>query len=136
MAAGSVVAGFYVAESRETAWAEWYRQLGELAIRPEASLPRDLWRLEIDLEAVADLGDELRLARVGLSLPTPTRKEWTRFQAVGERLHKEGWAGLIAPSAARPRGRTLCLFRDTLKLEGVKPIPPPAIHRHPPALAT
>jgi RES domain-containing protein len=129
---GSEVAGFYLADSRDTAWAEWRRQIEELALRPEDQLPRDLWRFEVDVDAIADLRSEKQLARVGLSLPTPKRREWPAFQTVGERLHDEGWKGLRAPSAALASGEILCLFRGAQNIDGVKPLPPPAIHRHPP----
>jgi hypothetical protein len=35
---GTAIAGFYLADSRETAWAEWHRALAELGLRPEAML--------------------------------------------------------------------------------------------------
>jgi hypothetical protein len=130
---GAAIAGFYLADTRETAWAEWRRQLAELGLRPEMQLPRDLWRLQVNLKTIADLGGEAQLARIGLSLPRPTRREWPSFQDVGEQLHAEGWAGLRAPSAAREGGQILCLFREEAKVESVKPVPPPAIYRHPPA---
>lgn len=128
-----MVAGFYLADSPETAWAEWHRQLAELGLRPEQQLPRNLWKLRVDRDRIADLSDADRLAGVGLWLPSPTRREWPAFQAVGERLHAEGWSGVLAPSAARPSvGRVLCLFREEETIEGVKPIPPPMIYRHTP----
>jgi hypothetical protein len=37
----------------------------------------------------------------------------------------EGWAGLLAPSAARPAGRTLCRFRGEHGVHGATPISPP-----------
>jgi RES domain-containing protein len=129
---GSVIAGFYLADSAETAWAEWFRQLAELGLRPEQQLLRNLWRLEVDVERIADLSDADRLAAVGLSLPAESGREWPDFQAVGERLCASGWAGLLAPSAARHEGSILCLFREAERIEGVKPIPPPAIYRHAP----
>lgn len=129
---GSVIAGFYLADSPETAWAEWFRQLAELGLRAEQQLPRNLWRLEVDVEGIADLSDADRLAAVELSLPVPSRRQWPDFQAVGERLWASGWAGLLAPSAARPEGRILCLFREAETIEGVKAVPPPVIYRHPP----
>jgi hypothetical protein len=52
---GEVVEGFYLADSEETAWAEWYRALAELAIPPMRQLPRDLWRFEVEIQRVADL---------------------------------------------------------------------------------
>lgn len=133
---GSVVAGFYLADSRETAWAEWYRRLAELGLRPERQLPRDLWRMRVDVDHVADLSNERRLAAVGLSLPRPVGRDWPAFEAVGEQLYAEGRRGILAPSAARPEGRILCLFREEDTVEGVKPVPPPAIYRRPPTSPT
>jgi hypothetical protein len=130
---GSEVAGFYLADSRETAWTEWYRQIEELALRPADQLPRDLWRFEVEVDGIADLGSEAQLARVGLALPLPKRHGWPGFQAVGEHLHAEGWQGVLAPSAARSgAGKILCLFREDEKIDGVKPLPPPSIQRNPP----
>ena len=34
--------------------------------------------------------------------PTPNRRSWPAFQTVGEQLLRDGWRGLLAPSAARP----------------------------------
>jgi len=130
---GTAVAGFYLADSRETAWAEWYRQIDELALRPGDQLPRDLWRFEVAVDGIADLRSESQLARVGLAVPLPRRVGWPAFQKIGEQLHAEGWKGVQAVSAARPGGgEILCLFRESEKVSGVKPLPPPAIQRNPP----
>lgn len=113
----------YLADSEDTVWAEWYRVLAELAVPPHRALPRDLWRLRLDIE-VADLTTEAKLRRVGLQPPRPTRAEWAAFQEVGERLRAESWAGLVAPSAARPEGLVVCLFRSGAP-RGVRRLPPP-----------
>jgi RES domain len=117
----------------ETAWAEWYRQIDELALRPTDELPRDLWRFEVDVDQIADLRSESQLARVGLAVPMPQRHGWPAFQKVGEQLHAEGWKGLRAMSAARPgRGEILCLFRESEEVNDVRALPPSAIQRNPP----
>jgi len=121
---GRAVGAVYLADSEESVWAEWYRLLAELAVPPHRALSRDLWRLRVGLD-VADLTIEARLRRVGLDAPAPTRSEWPRFQAVGARLHTEGWAGLAAPSGARPEGLVVCLFRRGVVLRGVRRLPPP-----------
>jgi RES domain-containing protein len=108
---GEVVAALYLAGSPETVWAEWYRALAERALPPRMWLPCDLWRIEADLADVADLSDEGRLAELGLAVPVPGRAGWGRYQELGERLAGEGFAGLVAPSAARADGRVLCVFR-------------------------
>ncbi len=55
-------AGFCLADSPETAWAEWYRALAELGLRPEQQLPRNLWKLRVDIERVADCQQEPKSA--------------------------------------------------------------------------
>jgi RES domain-containing protein len=128
---GSVVDALYLADSEETAWAEWYRHLAERAIPPLAQMPRDLWTWEVDVE-VADLSTDEKLAAVGLKPPTPGRHGWRPYQLVGEQIAAEGWLGLLAPSAARPAGKTLCLFRDEHGVAGARPSPPPREVREPP----
>lgn len=99
-------------------------------------LPRDAWRYQVRTLAVADLTDTERLARVGLTLPTPGRKAWPPYQDIGEALWKEGWPGLLAPSAARPSGLVLCLFVEDPTVLPAQPVPPPRVVTEPPAPPT
>lgn len=129
---GEVVDALYLADSEETAWAEWYRHLAERAIPPLAQMPRELWRWQVDVE-VADLSTDEKLAAVGLDPPAPGSRGWRAYQLVGEQISADGWRGLLAPSAARPAGKTLCLFRDERGVRGgAKPSPPPRQIREPP----
>lgn len=105
-----MVDALYLARDEDTLWAEWYRHLAERGLPPNRQLPRDVWRFRVGPLEVADLSDPSRLARVGLPSLVPGRRAWRPFQAVGERLWREGWPGLIAPSAARREGRVLCLY--------------------------
>jgi RES domain-containing protein len=130
---GEVAEGFYLADSEETAWAEWYRALAELSLPPMRQLPRDLWRFELDVDEVADLSSVDRLTRVKLEPPRPDRREWPVYQAVGETLFAAGWAGVLYPAAAREGALALCLFRSSGQLAGVRPVPPPVRHDEPPA---
>ncbi|MBI5103844.1 MAG: RES domain-containing protein [Solirubrobacterales bacterium] len=128
---GSVVEGLYFGREEATVWAEWYRFLAEAGVPPMAGLPRDLWRWEVEL-TVADLSDASRLARVGLPVPKPGRFQWPMFQVVGEHLWRDGWDGLLAPSAARPDHLVLCVFREERVVLGTRPVPPPTLHEFPP----
>ena len=129
---GEVVAGLYLADSPDTVWAEWYRWLAEAGLPPMHALPRDLWRWEITLPRVADLSTAERLAELGLGLPEPGRRDWADFQRVGDRLYEDGWPALLAPSAARPEGLVLCVFREVARPPGVQPVPPPERFDEPP----
>ena len=129
---GRVVEGFYLADSEETAWAEWYRALAELAVPPMRQLPRDLWRFDVDLAHVADLSSPKRLEQVGLARPEPNRTQWPSFQTAGEKLFAEGWAAVLYPAAARPEAFALCLFRTAYQLPGVRPVSPPSRYEEPP----
>jgi RES domain-containing protein len=128
---GTIVDALYLADREETAWAEWYRHLAERAIPPLAQMPRELWSWEVDVE-VADLSTDENLAAVGLGQPTPGRHGWHPYQLVGEQISADGWSGLLAPSAARPAGQILCLFRDQHGVAGARPSPPPREVREPP----
>jgi RES domain-containing protein len=132
-----MVEGFYLAASEQTAWSEWYRGLAELAIPPMRQMPRDLWRFEVCIDGIADLSDADRLAAVGLPFPVPARSQWPLFQAAGETLAKEGWPGVLYPSASRmdhsEGSYALCLFRSTSRISGVAPVGSPTRHNEPPA---
>ncbi len=121
-----------MADEEDTLWAEWYRHLAERGIPPMYQLPRDVWPYRVQRLDVADLTSVERLARVGLTPPTPGRKSWPPYQDVGETLWREGWRGLLASSAARPDGVVLCLFVDPVTLPA-EPIPPSRVVTEPPA---
>ena len=99
-------------------------------------LPRDIWRHRVRTLDVADLSEADRLARVGLTLPTPGRKGWPSYQNVGEALSKDGWHGLLAPSAARAKGLVLCLFVEDPTVLPAQLVPPPKVVTEPPAPPT
>lgn len=133
---GAVVDALYLADDEATLWAEWYRHLAERGLPPTRSLPRDVWRFRVPPLEVADLSQGDRLARLGLPPPVPGRRSWSPYQRVGETLAKEGWAGLVAPSAARPAGRVLCLFVDDSLVTPAETVPPPRVVTEPPAPPT
>jgi RES domain-containing protein len=128
---GDVVDAIYLADSEDTAWAEWYRHLAERMIPPLAQIPRELWTWQVGVE-VADLSTGEKLAAVGLHPPTPSRSEWPTYQLVGEQIAADGWTGIHVPSAARPEGKVLCLFRDQDGIRGATPVPPPSHVPEPP----
>lgn len=115
---GHVGDALHLADSEAGVWAEWYRHLAEAGVPPTVAMPRELWRYRVSALRVADLSDAARLDRVGLPLPRPGRRGWGAFQDVGDQLHREGWSGLVAPSAARPASRVLAVFvQDSAPLE-------------------
>ena len=131
-----MVDALYLAGEEETLWAEWYRHLAERGIPPLQQLPRDVWRHRVRRLDVADLSDASRLARVGLAVPTPGRKAWPSYQTVGEALWREGWHGLLVPSAARPNGLVLCLFVEAPTDLPAQPVGPASVVAEPPVPPT
>ncbi len=129
---GEVVDALYLADQPDTAWAEWYRALAELQAEPLGQMPRELWRLQVAIERAADICGERQLSDVGLQLPRPGRESWPAYQAVGEALHEAGWPALVAPSAARPGGRVLCIFRVADAVSAVTRHSPPQRFEQPP----
>jgi RES domain-containing protein len=123
-----------LADDEQTAWAEWYRWLAEWQRSPADQVPRDLYRIAVDLERVVDLSSAA--ARNAAGLPErmrPSSLQWTAFQATGERLAAEGAQGVVYRSAARTRSQCLCVFHaglSGLRVEGapvrmLAPPPPP-----------
>ena len=97
-------------------------------------MPRDLWRVEVELEDVVDLRSAKALGRVGLQAPRPSSAEWRAFQEVGEKLAAEAHPALVGPSAARSGGSVLCVFRLPRASSQVEPIGRPEKVSEPPAL--
>jgi RES domain-containing protein len=126
------VPALYLADTARTATAEWYRALAEWGLSPQDHVPYDHHRWRLDLQ-LADLSDIERLHAVALDAPRPSRRTWPHYQQVGEQLWREGWAGLIAPSAAHPGSLIVCVFATAwppagctpLNANTVKAIPPP-----------
>jgi RES domain-containing protein len=106
---GDVVDALYLADEPDTAIAEWYRFLAEHGLPPGQAIPHEhhVWQLDLEL---ADLSTRERLQAVKLQPPRPSRRTWPPFQAVGEELSRQGWVGLLAPSAARPNAMIACVF--------------------------
>ena len=127
-------AALYAADSEATAWAEWYRYLAERGKAPVDDLPRDLYRIAVDLTDVADL--RTQAARAAADAPArirPTSTQWPAFQGLVERLEAQGVQGVLYASAARTRSVCLCVFEaglSGLRIEGepvrvIAPPPPP-----------
>lgn len=106
--AGTPAAHF--ADSEATAWAELYRGLAERSLRPDQVFPRDLHRVRIELERVADLGREKARRALGLPRTAPSGAQWWAYQDVGEPLVGQGAQGIRYASAARTRSLCLCVF--------------------------
>ena len=127
----------YLADSAETAWAEWYRHSAELGVPPQNRMPRDLWRFDVSLENVADLTTDGILAKRGIKTLSPSRRQWSRTQPIGEESWRAGFSALIAPSAAHVGGQVLAVFRVAPgAIAGVKPIKPAKRVKELPALPT
>ena len=119
---GEQVAGLYLAQDRDTVWAEWYRALAELGEPPDSRLPRDLWRFRVALEQVADVSAPAALRALGLPDMLPDRSQWPRFQDAGARLAQEGFRAVLFRSSARPTGLCLCVFATEEGFTGVTPV--------------
>jgi RES domain-containing protein len=108
---GDVVRGLCLADAPATAVAEWYRYLAERGLPPSAAIPHDhhVWRIDL---TVADLSTTERLAAASLAPPRPHRRDWPPCQHIGEALWRDGWHGVLAPSAARPTAQIICISCD------------------------
>jgi RES domain-containing protein len=123
---GEIVRALYLADSPETAWAEWFRHSAELGVPPQNRLPRDLWSFELDLDGVADLTAKGVLAAHGVAgAMSPSRRQWMETQPIGEAYWQSGSRAVVAPSAAHEGGRVLAVFRTRKgAIYGLRPIRP------------
>jgi len=99
---GAVVSALYLADSAQTATAEWDRSLAERGFSPQEYelFEHHRWRLKLEL---ADLSTRERLEEIGLGEPRPNRRTWPAFQRVGEQLWHE------ARTLRQGRGDPICL---------------------------
>ena len=133
---GETVRGFYLADSEATAWAEWYRHSAELGVPPSSRLPRDAWKVRVDVTDIVDLIAPGALAGRGIAELLPTRRQWPQTQPIGNAYFREGRRGLLAPSAAHVGGRVLVIFRPLPALPGLRSVPPPRHQVELPSLPT
>jgi RES domain-containing protein len=122
---GSLVRAIYLGDSEATVWAEWLRHTSEAGVPPSRRLPRAIWKVEVDLEDVADLTADGALAAHGIARLDPTRRQWSETQPIGEAYFRDGARALLAPSAARRGGQVLAIFRRGRGHRGVTAVPPP-----------
>jgi RES domain-containing protein len=106
-------ATLYLALTKDTAVEEFRRMARRSGRDPDEFLPRRLYRLRLELQAVVDLTDES-------SLPEPLKlldlgsDDLSTTQAIGEAGQYLGWEGIRAPSAAC-EGDVLAVFMDRLE---------------------
>jgi RES domain-containing protein len=123
----------YLADSEDTAWAEFYRALAERGQAPTDEMPCEVIHMHVELERVADLRTERARKALGLPRMRPTRAQWPAFQTVGMRLIADGAQGVLYSSAAHVRSLCLCVYEAGLpavRTEGepvrvLTPPPPP-----------
>ncbi|MBV9193915.1 MAG: RES family NAD+ phosphorylase [Solirubrobacterales bacterium] len=123
----------YLADSMETAWAEWYRALAERGRSPADDLPRDVYRISVRLRDVVDVS--AAAGRKGLGLPAqmrPAASQRPAFQELAATLRAEEAQGVLYRSAARSRAPCLCVFEPGLSMLRIEGEPMRVLSRPPP----
>jgi RES domain-containing protein len=105
-------ATLYLADQKATIEAEFRRMARRQGLSLSSFLPRRLYRIEVDLQAVIDLTETEALPEglVGLDFGSDNL---TVTQAIGEAAQYLGREGILAPSAAGD-GKVLAVFIDRL----------------------
>jgi RES domain-containing protein len=103
----------YVALSRESVVAEFYRLAQRQSMAPENLLPRRMNRYQVRLTAVLDLRSLPTLATVGLVAADLQADDPSRCQAVGNAAHYVGFEAVWAASATGV-GEIVAVFYDRL----------------------
>lgn len=97
-------------------------------------MPRDTWRVAVDVTDIGDLSEMATLARHGLTELLPTRRQWPITQPIGEAYHHAHYRGILTPSAAHVGGQVLNIFRPLPAMPGLTAKPPPTGYTELPAL--
>jgi RES domain-containing protein len=105
-------ATLYLADQKATVEAEFQRMARRQGLSPSSFLPRRLYRIEVDLQAIIDL-TEPRALPEGLASLDFGSDNLTTTQAIGEAAQYLGREGILAPSAAGD-GKVLAVFIDRL----------------------
>lgn len=89
----------YLCSTRACAVAELTRQAARQGLRPDDLLPRELWRLEADLDPILDLTDEDTLCHLGISLNDVVSDNFGVTQQLGEAAYEHEFQAIRSPSA-------------------------------------
>lgn len=113
----------YASRDDATAMDEAKQHNLRLGVAPHMALPLVTTALEIDLERVLDLTDGRVRQALRVSRTRMVTERWWQIQdrgqealtqAIGRLARELGFAGLLAPSAARRAGTNVVLFPDRL----------------------
>jgi len=104
----------YVALTQEVVVAE-FRRLAERSGRsPTDFLPRELYRIDVELQAVLDLTDPSTVRTLHVDPARFTADDLIASQAIGDAAHYLGIEAVLAPSAAGT-GSVLAIYTDRLQ---------------------
>lgn len=98
------------------AWAEFVRRE---EIRDEdrrRAARRNLWRVTVEEDDIADLATFDRFDECGLD-PELAVGEWDASQRLADELRDTGYRGLLTPSAALPGAANLTVFGERYEVE-------------------
>ena len=117
----------YVSSDEATALDEARQQNLRQGIPPWMALPLVLTALEVNLQPVLDLTDGRVRRALRVSQDRMLTEPWWLLQdqgrealtqAVGRLARYHGFAALLAPSAARPRGVNVVIYPDRIASGG------------------
>lgn len=104
----------YVGLTQDVVLAE-FRRLARRSGRSTTDfLPRELYRIDVELQLVLDLTDPTTVRTLGVDSAALTSDELTTCQSVGDAAHYIGTEAILALSAAGP-GSTLAVYTDRLQ---------------------
>jgi len=89
----------YLCSTPECAAAELARQAFRQGLQPGDLLPRELWRLEVELGSILDLTDDATLDHLGISYSELVSDNLQITRQLGEAAYEHRFQALQAPSA-------------------------------------
>jgi RES domain-containing protein len=103
----------YLCSTRPCVVAELTRQAARQNLSPEDLLPREIWRIQADLDRVLDLTDATVLAELGLDAGSLVLEDRSICHQIGEAAHEHRFQAIRSPSATGV-GLVLGIFTENL----------------------
>lgn len=103
----------YLCATLLCAVAEFARLAHRQGLAPKHLLPREVWKIKVNLNRVLDLTDDMVLSTLGLQMSDLVRDEYRLTNEIGKAAHEYRFQAVLAPSATAVN-RIIAVFTNNL----------------------
>ena len=110
----------YLCTTPRCAAAELARLAHRQSLAVEYLLPREVWRIQVNLNRTLDLTDEAVLRTLGLRTEDLIREDYQLTNEIGEAAHEQGFQAIIARSATAVDS-VMAIFTENIRESILRP---------------